>query len=79
VYTVQKLVMGPGQKFLTLVGSAIFGLGLDLENFPLKIPNFSIFSLRIKKYLGQVGQVCLLITAGQKYDRASLGQGRAHL
>jgi len=36
--------MGPGQKFLTRVGSifsssgwvgsAIYGLGLDLENFP---------------------------------------------
>jgi len=39
-----QLVMGPGQKFLTRVGSgqilvarvgsAIFGLGMDLENFP---------------------------------------------
>jgi len=28
------LVMGPGQKFLTRVGSAIYGLGLNLENFP---------------------------------------------
>jgi len=26
--------MGPGQKFLTRVGSAIFGLGLVMENFP---------------------------------------------
>jgi len=39
-----ELVMGPSQKFLTgvgsnfwclgWVGSAIFGLGMDLENFP---------------------------------------------
>jgi len=29
-----KQVMGPGQNFLTLVGSVIFGLGLVLENFP---------------------------------------------
>jgi len=28
------LVMGPGQKFLTQVRSAIYGLGLNLENFP---------------------------------------------
>jgi len=47
------LVMGPSQKILTWggssqffvagVGSAIFGLGL--ENFPLKMPNFSFFFL----------------------------------
>jgi len=36
------LVMGLGQFFVAWVGSAIFGLGL--ENFPLKISNFSIFS-----------------------------------
>jgi len=49
-----SLVMGPGQKFLTLVGSifccsgqvaAIFGL----ENFPLKSPIFQFFSLCVKK------------------------------
>jgi len=28
------LVMGPGQTFLTRVGSAIYSLGLDLENLP---------------------------------------------
>jgi len=31
---VLRLMMGPGQNFLTQVGSAIFGLGLGLENFP---------------------------------------------
>jgi len=29
-----NLVMGLGQKFLTWVTSAIYGLGLDLKNFP---------------------------------------------
>jgi len=28
------VVMGLGQKFLTRVGSAIYGLGLNLKNFP---------------------------------------------
>jgi len=28
------LVMGPGPKLLTRVGSAIYGLGLNFENFP---------------------------------------------
>jgi len=28
------VVMGPGQKILTWVRSAIYGLGLNLENFP---------------------------------------------
>jgi len=28
------LVMGPGQFFVARVGSAIYGLGLNLENFP---------------------------------------------
>jgi len=46
--------MGPGLKFLTqvgsvnilLLGSAIFGLGLGLENFPKK---YQIFSLSGQK------------------------------
>jgi len=29
-----QLVMGQGQKFLTRVKTAIYGLGLNLENFP---------------------------------------------
>jgi len=62
-------------------GSAIYGLGSDLEKFPLKRSNFSIFCLRIKKkissgrvkkYPGQ-GRVCLLFIAGQKYARAGSG------
>jgi len=68
--------MGPGQNFLTQVGS-FFGLvlvrsaiyGLGLENFP-QSANFSILitsgrkiSLgRVKKYPGRI-----LFAAGQKY------------
>jgi len=56
------------------VGSAIFGLGLDLANFPKnhklkkKIPSTSkkISSGWVKKYPGQ-SWVGLLFTAGQKY------------
>jgi len=29
-----QIVMGLGLKFLIRVGSAIYGLGLNLENFP---------------------------------------------
>jgi len=58
------LVMGPGQKILTRVGSgqffvarvgsgqvgsAIYGLGLNLKNFPKKCQIFQFFSLWIKK------------------------------
>jgi len=42
-----------GQIFIAQVGSIIFGLGF--RNFPLKIPNFLIFSHQIKKITsGQV-------------------------
>jgi len=74
-----QLVMGPGQKFFVpgrvrsifcgsgQVGSAIYGLGLNSENFPQKMSNFSIFfpSGWVKKYPGQ-RLVGLLFTAGQK-------------
>jgi len=62
--------MGPGQKFLTQVGSAISGLGL--ENFLYKSQFFhsdkKIASRRVKKYLGQMW-VSLLSTMGQKHPR----------
>jgi len=61
------------------VGSAIYGLGLDLENFPQKMSNFSIgwkkiSSGRVKKYQGQ-WRVSLLFTVDQKYAQVGLGQG----
>jgi len=53
------LVMGPGLKIFTWVGSifcgsgqvgsVIWGLGLNFKNFPLKCQIFQFFSLRIKK------------------------------
>jgi len=68
--------MGLGQKNLTQVGqvvSAIFGLGLSLENSKnSKFFNFfnfgskKISSGRVKKCPGQ-SWVSLLFTAGQKY------------
>jgi len=42
--------MGSGQYFVVRVGSAIFGLDIGLENFPLKSQFFN-FSLPVKKYL----------------------------
>jgi len=35
-FSVRRLIlmMGSGRFFVARVGSAIFGLGLDLENFP---------------------------------------------
>jgi len=70
-----------GQFFVVRVGSGQpslvwFGFG----KFPLKILNFSIFALRVKKissarvkkYLCQ-RQVGLLFTVGQKYARVGSG------
>jgi len=48
--------MGPGQIFVDQVGSAIFGLNLGFGNFPLKIPNFSIFCPLGQKNLIGYGQ-----------------------
>jgi len=63
-------VMGPGQKFLTRVGSAIYGLGLNFKNFPKKCQIFQFFFLFGQKKLLQVGsestRVGLFFTAGQK-------------
>jgi len=77
------IVMGPGQKIVTRVGSGQpFLLYFGLRKLPLKIPNFSIFSLRIKKIAsGQVKKypeqswVGLLFTADQRYPRFGSGQG----
>jgi len=75
--------MGPDQKFLTWVGSAIYSLGLKLENFPLERKTFQFFSLRIKKNLFVSGRKVPgskpgrpLIYCGSK---VSSGRVRAHL
>jgi len=60
--------------------------GSGFEKFPLKIPNFSIFSplghkissVWVKNYPVQ-RWVSLLFTAGQKYAQVRLGWVRAHL
>jgi len=58
------------------VGSAIYGLGLDLENFHCKCQNFQFFSLLLKKSL-RVGSkaVGLLFTAGQTLGRVTARDG----
>jgi len=48
---------GSGSKFFDLgqIGSAIYGLSLDLENFPLKCQIFQIFSLLGQKKSLRIG------------------------
>jgi len=64
--------MGLGQKFLGRVnflwlglGSAIYGLGLHLENFLLQPQIFQFFSLWVKKNLFGLGQKVRLSKKGQ--------------
>jgi len=84
--------MGLGQNFFTRfrpgqffcgsgwVGSAIYGLGLNLENFPYECQIFQFFPFRskrislgwVKKYPGQ-RQVSLLFAASQKWSRVGSG------
>jgi len=52
-------MMGLGKNFWPRSGrvrSAIFGLDMGWENFPLKIPNFSIVFASDKKNLFWLGQ-----------------------
>jgi len=69
--------MGPGQKFLTRVGSGQFFVtrvgsgrvshlwfGLEFGKFPLKMSNFSIFSPSGQKKLLQVGSERTRVKAG---------------
>jgi len=69
-----KVVMGLGRKFLTRVGSDIFGLVLDLENFSKKSQIFQFFTLRVKKHPGQR-------RIGLLWVKSMVGSGRvrAHL
>jgi len=66
-FQLKFLLLGSGR-----VGSAIFGMGLGLENFPyVKLTNFSTFSHFGSKKSHRVGskssRVSLFFTAGQKY------------
>jgi len=78
-----NLVMGEvGSIFCNLgqVGSVIYGLGLGLEKFPLKISNFSIFSLQIKKNLFRSGQKVPGLGQSRPVSYLlCLGRVRAHL
>jgi len=63
------------------VGSAIYGLGLNLENFPLKLQIFQFFSLRIKKNLFRLAQKVPGLKAGRPfiYCRSKVSSGHMSL
>jgi len=71
---------GSGSKIFDpgRVESAIHGLGLNLENFPLKYQIFQFFSLRIKKNIFGSGQEVPGSKAGQPliycHSKVSSGQ-----
>jgi len=59
------------------VGLAIYGLGLNLENFPLRRQIFQFFSLRVKKNLFGLGRKVPGLKAGQPliYYRPKVSSG----
>jgi len=67
--------VGSGQIFIARIGSVIFGLGLALENFPLKSQIFNFLPFGSKKshrVAFKSTQASLLFTAGQKYARVGV-------
>jgi len=74
---------GSGQFFVAQVMSAIYGLGLNLENFPLKMSNFSIFFHSSQKNLFGLGQKVPGSKAGWPLiycrSKVSSARVRAHL
>jgi len=76
---VNFLWLWSGRVWSGLVGSAIYGLGLNLENFPRKCQIFQFFSLQVEKNLFGLGQKVpgskagQHLTAGQKYARVGSG------
>jgi len=69
--------MGPGKIFFDLgqvnfsgsgwAGSAMYGLGLNLENFPLKMSNFQFFCFGSKNNILGLGQKVPRSKAGQPF------------
>jgi len=80
--------MGPGQKFLTRVGSIFCGsgrvshlwFGLEFGKFPLNMSNFSIFYPLGQKKSLQVGSESTRVKAGSASYllrvKSKLGSGR---
>jgi len=90
-YTHAKVMMGPGQNFLTRVGSIFCGsgqvgsgsnlwFGLEFGKFPLKMSNFSIFFPSGQKKLLRVGSESTRVKAGSASYllrvKSKLGSGR---
>jgi len=78
--------MAPGQKFLTPVGLGWVShlwFGLEFGKFPLKMSNFSIFSLRIKNNCFGSGPKAPRSKPGRPLiycgSKVSSGRVRAHL
>jgi len=76
--------MGPGQKFLTWVGSVQvthLWFGFELGKFPQKMSNFSIIFLSDKKNIFGLGQKVPGLRAGLTFcgSKVSSGWVRAHL
>jgi len=81
-----NLVMGPGQKFLTQVGSgqvSYLWFVFEFGKFHLKMSNFSIFFPSHQKNLFRLGQKVSRLKAGWPLiycgSKVSSGRVRAHL
>jgi len=59
----QKILTQVGSIFLARVGSAIYGLGLNLENFQLKCQILNFFPFGSKKSL-HIGSKSTLVKGG---------------
>jgi len=85
-FKLKSLVMGPGQNFLTRIGSGRVShlwFGFEFGKFLLKVSNFSIFFLSGQKNLFGSGQKVPGSKAGSPLincgSKVSSGRVRAHL